>query len=56
MVEKLGPIAAETRRLLAEPGHIDRILFAGAARAEALANPIVAEAERLVGFLQRPAV
>ncbi|MCB8879641.1 tryptophan--tRNA ligase [Acidisoma cellulosilytica] len=56
MVEKLGPIAAETRRLLAEPDHIDRILFAGAARAEAIAGPIVAEAERLVGFLQRPAV
>jgi tryptophanyl-tRNA synthetase len=56
MVEKLGPIAAETRRLVADPGHIDRILFAGAARAAAIANPIVAEAERLVGFLPPPAV
>jgi tryptophanyl-tRNA synthetase len=53
-VAKLAPIGAETKRLLAEPGHIDRVLFAGAARAEAIANPIVAEAERLVGFLQRP--
>jgi tryptophanyl-tRNA synthetase len=53
-VAKLAPIGAETKRLLAEPGHIDRLLFDGAARAEAIANPIVAEAERLVGFLQRP--
>ena len=55
-VAKLAPIGAETRRLLADPGHVDRILFAGSSRAEAIANPIVAEAERLVGFLQRPAV
>jgi tryptophanyl-tRNA synthetase len=55
-VERLAPIAAETKRLLAEPGHIDRILFAGADRAQAIAAPIVAEAERLVGFLQRPQV
>ena len=55
-VEKLSPIGADTRRLLAEPGHIDRLLFEGAARAEAIANPIVAEVERIVGFLQRPQV
>jgi tryptophanyl-tRNA synthetase len=55
-VEKLTPIGAETKRLLADPGHIDRVLFAGAARAEAIADPIVAEAERIVGFLQRPEV
>jgi tryptophanyl-tRNA synthetase len=54
-VAKLSPIGTETKRLLAEPGHIDRVLFEGAARAEAIANPVVAEAERLVGFLQRPA-
>ena len=56
MVEKLGPIGAETHRLLADPGHIDRILFAGADRAQAIAEPIVAEAERLVGFLKRTTV
>ena len=55
-VAKLSPIGEETKRLLADPGHIDRLLFQGAARAEAIANPIVAEAERLVGFLQRPQV
>lgn len=52
LVEKLGPIATETQRLLADPGTLDAILRDGAARAAAIADPIVAEAERLVGFLK----
>ena len=52
VVEKLAPIAAETRRLLADPGHVDSVLREGAQRAAAIADPIVAEAERLVGFLK----
>jgi tryptophanyl-tRNA synthetase len=52
LTEKLAPIADTTRRLLADPGHIDRVLGAGATRAAAIADPIVAEAERLVGFLR----
>jgi tryptophanyl-tRNA synthetase len=52
LVEKLAPIAAETRRLLADPAHVDSVLRDGAQRAAALANPIVDEAERLVGFLK----
>jgi tryptophanyl-tRNA synthetase len=52
MIAKLSPIAAETRRLLADPATIDAILREGAARAAAIADPIVAEAERLVGFLR----
>lgn len=52
MVEKLAPIAAETRRLLADSAQLDAILRKGAARAAAIADPIVAEAERLVGFLR----
>ncbi len=52
LVSKLGPIAAETRRLLAEPGHVDAILREGAGKARVLADPIVAEAERLVGLLK----
>jgi tryptophanyl-tRNA synthetase len=51
LVAKLTPIAAETRRLLDDPASLDRILHEGAVRAAALADPIVAEAERLVGFL-----
>ena len=52
VVEKLAPIASETRRLLADPAHVDQVLRDGARRAAALANPIVDEAERLVGFLK----
>jgi tryptophanyl-tRNA synthetase len=50
LIDKLAPITAETARLLAEPGHLDAILAAGADRANALAEPIVREAERLVGL------
>ncbi len=51
LVDKLTPIANETRRWLDEPGEIEAVLRDGAARATVLADPIVAEAERLVGFL-----
>lgn len=52
VVDKLSPIAAETRRLLADPGTVDAVLRDGAARAGAIADPIVSEAERLAGFLK----
>jgi tryptophanyl-tRNA synthetase len=52
LVSKLTPIATETRRLLHEPAHLDALLREGAARASAIADPIVAEAERLVGFVR----
>ena len=52
VVAHLTPIATETRRLLADPGHVDSILRDGARRAAAIADPIVTEAERLVGFLR----
>ncbi len=48
---KIGPIAAETRRLLQDPAEIDAVLRRGAGRAAQIADPIVAEAERLVGFI-----
>ena len=51
LVAKLGPIGDETRRLLADPGHVEAVLYEGASKARAIADPIVAEAERLVGFL-----
>jgi tryptophanyl-tRNA synthetase len=49
--EALAPITAQTQRLLADPAHIDTSLRAGADRARTIADPIVREAERLVGFL-----
>jgi tryptophanyl-tRNA synthetase len=51
MVAKLAPIAAETRRLLADEAYIAAVLREGATQANALAEPIVKEAERIVGFL-----
>jgi tryptophanyl-tRNA synthetase len=53
LIAHIAPITARANQLLADPGHIDKILQAGAARAAAIADPIVAEAERIVGFLPR---
>jgi tryptophanyl-tRNA synthetase len=52
LIAHLAPIAAETRRWLDDPGAIEAVLRDGAARAAAIANPIVDEAERLVGLLK----
>jgi tryptophanyl-tRNA synthetase len=53
LVAHLMPIRAEMARLLDDPGALDAALRLGAERAEAVANPILAEAERIVGFLPR---
>ena len=53
LIAHLAPIQAEMRRLLGDPAALDAALRLGAERAEAMANPIVAEAERIVGFLPR---
>jgi tryptophanyl-tRNA synthetase len=50
-VAKITPIAAEMRRLLADPAEIDRILAAGANKARIIAAPVVSDVKRLVGFL-----
>jgi tryptophanyl-tRNA synthetase len=50
-VERLGPITAEINRHMADPAEIDGILADGAARARAIAAPILAEAYELVGFV-----
>jgi tryptophanyl-tRNA synthetase len=52
LVAHLGPIQAEMQRLLTDPGALDAALRLGAERAAAIADPIVAEAERIVGFLK----
>ena len=39
------------RRLLADPAEIDRILKDGAARARAIATPIMDEVKKRVGFI-----
>jgi tryptophanyl-tRNA synthetase len=50
-VSRLTPIATEMRRLLADPAEMDRILKSGAERASAIAEPVLTEVKRLVGFL-----
>ena len=50
-VAKLTPIAAEMRRLLADPAEIDRLLKDGAEKARTIAQPIMAEVKRVVGFV-----
>jgi tryptophanyl-tRNA synthetase len=55
MVETIAPIGAEMRRLLSDPAQIDAILASGADRARAVANPILEETRRKVGFW-RPGV
>ena len=52
-VEVLSPIGDNMRSLLENVDHIDRILDGGAARAEAIAAPIIDEVNEIVGFLGR---
>ncbi len=55
-VEKLRPISAEMTRLMADVAEIDRILGAGAERADAIARPILADCLDIVGMVRsRPA-
>ena len=50
-VEKLAPIQDEMRRLMADKTNIDAVLHNGAERARALAEPVLQEVKRKVGFL-----
>ena len=51
-VAGLGPIGHEMQRLSADPGAIDAVLRDGAARARAIAAPVLAEVYEAVGFLR----
>jgi tryptophanyl-tRNA synthetase len=51
-VAKLSPITSEMTRLMQDPGEIDRILGIGAARAEAIARPIVDQVYDIVGMIR----
>jgi len=48
---KLAPMAGEMTRLMADPGHIDGVLADGAARADAIAAPIMRQIREIVGFV-----
>ncbi len=51
LIERLGPISARLRAFEADPGAVDAVLADGAARAAAIAGPVMAEVRRVVGFL-----
>ena len=50
-VSVLAPITGRMNELMADPDEIDRILRAGAVRADAIAAPIVAEAREIMGMI-----
>ncbi|MES2967157.1 MAG: tryptophan--tRNA ligase [Pseudomonadota bacterium] len=51
-VAKLEPITTEMTRLMKDPAEIDRILGAGADRAEAIARPILDQVYDIVGMIR----
>ncbi|TDI63627.1 MAG: tryptophan--tRNA ligase [Alphaproteobacteria bacterium] len=50
-VSVLAPIGEEMAKLMADPGYIDNVLRQGAERARAIADPIMAEVKKVVGFI-----
>jgi tryptophanyl-tRNA synthetase len=50
--ELLGKIGGEMRRLMADPGYIDGVLRRGAERANAIAEPILRDVQRISGLLR----
>ncbi|MCG8441776.1 MAG: tryptophan--tRNA ligase [Caulobacterales bacterium] len=50
LVEALAPVTAEMRRLMADQAEIDRVLADGRDRARAIAEPVMADVRRIVGF------
>src|SRR5207248_2619763 len=53
-VAKLSPIASEMKRLVADPGHVDKILIDGADRARVIADETMRAARDIVGFIRKP--
>ncbi len=51
-VATVGQIGNEMKRLMGDPAEIDAVLRDGAARARAIAEPILRETEDIVGFLR----
>ena len=51
-VTRLSPLAAEMKRLVADPGHIDAILADGAERARAIADVTINLTKDIVGFVR----
>ena len=52
VVDKIGPMGEELRRLESDPGFLEATLLDGAARAREIAAPIVKEVKHIVGFVR----
>ena len=52
-VAKLSPVAGEMKRLMSDPGHVDRILIEGGDRARAMAAETMKSVKDIVGFVRR---
>lgn len=50
-VSELEPVNRKMRELLSDPAEIDRILAQGAARARAIATPVMDDVKKTIGFL-----
>ena len=51
-VDVLGRIGGDMRRLVADPGYIDSVLRRGAEHADAIAGPVLREAQEISGLLR----
>ncbi len=51
-VESMAPVTAEMRRLMADPAEIDKVLARGADQAREVAQPVIEEVKKIVGFWQ----
>lgn len=51
-VERLGGLSGEIARRMDDPAEIDRVLADGAARARAIADPIMADVKDIIGFVR----
>jgi tryptophanyl-tRNA synthetase len=52
-VDKLGPVGAEMKKLVADSAHIDKVLAGGAARASLLAEKTMQSVKDVIGFIRR---
>lgn len=52
VIERIGPIGSELRRLEGDPGHIDQVLRAAAERAAHVADVTIGEVKGIVGLVQ----
>jgi tryptophanyl-tRNA synthetase len=53
LIEALRPIREGFAELIVDPTELDRILVAGAKRAQAVAEPKIEDVRRKVGFIER---